>query len=110
MKLLRQVVTVLVAVVVLLSGSFGQHFTKTYAVDYSGSKASFTGARDRYRAGERVRLKTPMMTDSTVTFTVDGQPVPLKCDEGCFVIEFTMPEHDIVVDYSVVNDMIYRGE
>ena len=41
------------AVMLGLSGCFG----KKYKVDYCGQKGSFEGAKDSYRAGERVELR-----------------------------------------------------
>ena len=68
-----------------LSGCFG----KKYKVDYCGQKGSFEGAKDSYRAGERVELRfSHIATDTDYYFYVDGQRVKpdYDSDRHCYVI------------------------
>ena len=72
---------------------------KTYRVDYSGSKGCFKNARDGYRAGQKVRLiYFDIATDTSYTFYVDGERVSPGYENDCYVLEFVMPEHDVVID------------
>ena len=92
-----------------LSGCFG----KKYKVDYCGQKGSFEGAKDSYRAGERVELRfSHIATDTDYYFYVDGQRVNpgYDSDRHCYVISFTMPEQDVTVKYSSKNTMLYEPE
>ena len=97
------------AVMLGLSGCFG----KKYKVDYCGQKGSFEGAKDSYRAGERVELRfSHIATDTDYYFYVDGQRVNpgYDSDRHCYVISFTMPEQDVTVKYSSKNTMLYEPE
>ena len=92
-----------------LSGCFG----KKYNVDYCGQKSAFEGAKDSYRAGERVELRfCHIATDTDYYFYVDGQRVNpgYDSDRHCYVIGFTMPEHGVTVNYSSKNSMVYEPE
>ena len=92
-----------------LSGCFG----KKYKVDYCGQKGSFEGAKDSYRAGERVELRfSHIATDTDYYFYVDGQRVNpgYDSDRHCYVISFTMPEQGVTVKYSSKNTMLYEPE
>lgn len=83
-------------------------FGKKYKVDYNGQKDWFRGAKDSYRAGERVRLIYDMIaTDTNYTFTVDGAYFSPKYVDNSFVIEFDMPAHDVSIRVTWVNSMTY---
>ena len=48
-----------------------------------------------------------MATDTDYRFYLDYEPVNFTYDERKgFVIEFTMPEHDVTLDFSSVNSML----
>lgn len=97
------------AVMFGLSGCFG----KKYIVDYCGQKSSFEGAKDSYRAGQRVELRFEYIaTDTDYYFYVDGQRVNPDYDSngGGYIISFTMPERDITVNYTSKNTMVYEPE
>ena len=84
-------------------------FEKKYKVDYNGQKESFTGAKDSYKAGEEVRICYNFIaTDTDYSFIVDGKEIhpDYNVEEG-FVISFTMPEHDVSVEVSSRNSMLF---
>lgn len=79
---------------------------KTYRVDYSGSKSDFKNARDRYRAGQKVRLIYYIIaTDTDYSFYVDGERVSPGYENDCYILEFVMPEHDVVINVESRNSM-----
>ena len=86
--------------------------TKKYNVDYCGGKDMFQNAKSAYREGKKVTLYfDEIATDTSYTFYVDGETVSPLYEEGKgFVIEFTMPDHDITIDYDMRNDMEYDPE
>ena len=67
---------------------------QTYKIDFGGS---FRDERDEYAAGEKVRIKVPLATDTDYSFRVDGEYVmPEYSSNGAYLIyEFTMPDHDV---------------
>ncbi len=84
-----------------------------YRVDYCGSKFCYTNAKDYYRAGEKVELNFDLIaTDTDYTFYLDGSTEGLDVQgEGySFMIRFTMPEHDVKLEYTCVNSMCYVPE
>lgn len=97
---------------VMLMGLFGCTGAK-YHVDYHGQKSLFHGAKDSYRAGQKVTLKYgPIATDTDYSFYVDGESVNADFDQKSYryVITFTMPNHDIEVYCSSRNSMVYIEE
>ena len=82
-----------------------------YRVDYDGQKESFKGAKDEYRAGEKVRICYNFIaTDTDYHFNVEGAEFKCTYEEGDgFVITFTMPEHDVKVTVDSVNSMVAYG-
>ena len=76
-----------------------------YKIDYCGNKQFFDGAKNSYRAGKRVRMYYSMIaTDTTYDFFVDGKQYnPDFDDDKGFIIEFTMPSHNITVDVKTKN-------
>lgn len=79
---------------------------KKYRVNYDGAKSSFIGAKDKYRAGEKVKLYYMLATDTDYTFLLDGERINVGYDEekGA-VIEFTMPERDVTLSVESKNSM-----
>ena len=79
---------------------------QTYKIDFGGS---FRDERDEYAAGETVRIKVPLATDTDYSFRVDGEYVmPEYSSNGAYLIyEFTMPDHDVKVEFSSRNSMVY---
>ena len=80
-----------------------------YNVDYDGAKSSFDNARDSYRAGKKVTLYYSLIaTDTDYSFYIDGERINPGYDESKgYIIEFTMPEHDITVSVESHNSMEY---
>ena len=78
-----------------------------YKVDYCGGEFAYANAEESYRAGTEVRLIFELIaTDTDYYFYLDGQPVDVTYENNCYVITFTMPEHDVVLDYTMVNSML----
>lgn len=82
-------------------------FTKKYKVDYCGKKFAYLDAKDSYRAGEKVTLYFHMIaTDTDYTFTLDGRSIQVGYDNSKgFIIEFIMPDHDVVLRCDSRNTM-----
>ncbi len=70
---------------------------ETYKVDYNGQKSFYKHARNSYRAGEKVKVYYYMIaTDTDYSFYLDDEFLSCKYnDSKGFVIEFTMPDHDV---------------
>ena len=81
---------------------------KRYKVDYDGSKDWFKGAKDSYRAGERVRVCYNMIaTDTSYYFYLDDVQInPEYDDRDGYIITFIMPEHDVKLTVTHRNTMI----
>ena len=97
----------------LLLGSFPFIFSgcnaKKYNVDYCGAKGCYSNAKDSYKAGTKVTLYFELIaTDTDYSFTLDGEPVDWTFDnEKGFVIEFTMPEHNVKLECHTRNSMTF---
>lgn len=92
----RILIAALLLTMLLPVGCGGQK----YAVDYIGKKDVFLDAKERYSAGEQVQLKTYAVMDASPKVTVDGERLsPEVVDYTYLVYTFTMPEHDVKVDY-----------
>ena len=65
-------------------------------------------APTKAREGERVRIYFPLVaTDTNYTFYIDGlQTFPDYTHETGYIIEFTMPDHDVVISYNERNTML----
>ena len=87
-----------------LSGCFG----KKYNVDYNGNKELFPGAKDAYRAGESVKLNyKSIVSESNNSFFLNGKTIKADFEEGKgYVIAFTMPENDIVINVDAQNSTV----
>ncbi len=85
---------------------------KKYNADYGKQKQFYKGAKDKYRAGEKVRLYYDMIaTDTNYTFYIDGKIINHGYDDkNGFVIEFTMPEHDIKIECTHKNTMVIEAD
>ena len=83
---------------------------RRYSVDYCGRKFAYQGAKDSYRAGEKVVLFCSMVaTDTDYSFTLDGEYLPFdyQVTKG-FRIEFTMPDHDVKQKCFMKNSMVHE--
>jgi hypothetical protein len=72
----------------------------------------FEGVRRSYPEGAQVCIWFSLIaTDTDYRFTVDGEPAPLRYDDKKgYVIEFTMPDHDVTVEVDSRNSMVYEPE
>lgn len=89
---------------------FSGCFSAKYRVDYNGSKESFVNAKDAYKAGTKVTLYYDIIaTDTDYTFYLDDEPVNVgyREDKG-YILEFTMPEHDVSIKVAARNSMEYE--
>lgn len=79
-----------------------------YQVDYCGAKGCYSNAKDSYRAGSEVTLYFELVaTDTDYSFLLDGEPVHYTYDDQKgFVIQFTMPDHDVKLEYNAYNSML----
>lgn len=84
-------------------------FAKKYSVDYCGQKDSYRGAKDSYRAGEKVELYFWLIaTDTDYSFFLDDERISPDYDSeggGQYIIRFTMPEHDVKLNWTSKNSM-----
>ena len=88
-----------------LSGCFGEK----YKVNCD---ESFKGCKGLYSAGAKVTLYyDAIATDTNYSFFVDGESYNAQYsnDKG-YIIEFTMPDHDVEVRVEAKNSMIYVSE
>lgn len=101
----------LISTAIFLAGSISFLFsgckTEKYNIDYCGSKYCYSNAKDSYKAGSKVTLYFELIaTDTDYSFTLDGKPLNWSYDEKKgFVIEFTMPEHDVKLECHSKNSM-----
>lgn len=91
----------------LLAGLTGCSGSKKYQVDYCGAEFLYSNAKDSYRAGTTVTLYFELIaTDTDYSFFLDGEPVQFTYDQKKgFIITFTMPEHDVKLEYNTVASM-----
>ena len=87
-----------------LTGCFG----KRYTIDFCGGDGLYEGAKKSYRAGQTVKFTFPyVLTDTDYRFYMDGEPYyDFEYDDmKGFVFKFTMPDHDITLDFTTINSM-----
>ena len=86
--------------------------SSSYKVDYDGGKHHFLGAKDTYRAGERVTLYFPMVaTDTDYSFHLEGAELDVSwTDLLGYRLRFTMPNHDVKLTCETRNSMEYIPE
>jgi len=79
-----------------------------YKLDFAGQESDFKGAKSAYKEGEKVTLYFPFIaTDTDYSFFVDGERINPGYEESKgYVIEFTMPAHNVTVGYSSVNSTL----
>lgn len=108
MKQITLIAILALLLLLLLTGCAGGG---KYQVDYCGGKAAYTNAKDAYRAGAAVKLYYDLIaTDTDYRFLLDGESIPFSYDEKKgYVIEFTMPAHDVKLECETVNSMEPAG-
>ncbi len=79
-----------------------------YAVDYGGQKDSYTGAKDSYAAGSKVKMYYSVIgTDTDYSFYLDGEKLNCLYKEGKgYEVSFTMPAHDVRLECRAYNSML----
>ena len=86
---------------------------KKYKVDYGEDLEDFEGAKQEYRAGEKVRIcfkDEAIGTDTDYSFYLDGERLDTGYQSGKgYVIEFTMPEHDVRLTVNAASSMYPDG-
>lgn len=80
-----------------------------YKVDLDGADFCYEGVKKSYRAGEEVTLYyTLIATDTDYSFALDGESINFDYDDRKgFVIQFTMPEHDVTLTCNSQSSMTY---
>lgn len=108
---MKQITLMAMLVLLLLPLLTGCAGGEKYQVDYCGQKDCYTNAKDAYRAGAAVKLYYDLIaTDTDYRFLLDGEPVPFSYDEKKgYVIEFTMPAHDVKLECETTNSMVPVG-
>ena len=107
-KILLLIITVVVLVVSVMS--FLYFMKPKYKVDYNGEKEHYSGAKDYYRAGQKVTVYFNFVgTDTDYTFYLNGEEINANYDyKKGFKISFIMPNEDVTLSYDEVRSMI-RG-
>lgn len=82
---------------------------KLYKVDLCGREYDYEDPKTEYAAGDTVRLHFDVVaTDTDYNFFLDDESIEFKVEyDGVngFYIIFTMPDHDVKVDYRSRNTM-----
>lgn len=80
---------------------------KFYQVDYCGEQGFYENAKDSYREGERVILKYGLIaTDTNYSFYMDDELVDYDYEDGAYILQFIMPDHDIKLECRTTNTMV----
>ena len=112
MKKLSIVLILLLALVLSSCGKKVETTEETatkYSVDYCGSRECYTGAKGSYLPGKEVKIYYDykmISTDTNYTFYLDDKPLSAIYEDGKgFLIEFTMPDHDVKLEVKTDNSM-----
>jgi len=76
-----------------------------YKVNCDGA---FSGLKSSYFAGQTVRFRVPVATDTNFNLYVDGEYQSFDSveNDSMFIYKFRMPAHDITITFSSVNTML----
>lgn len=79
-----------------------------YSIEYD-SKNLYTGAKNSYKAGQKVTLHFPFVaTDTSYGFYLNGMPIDATySDMGGYKLSFVMPPYDAKLECVTRNDMVY---
>jgi len=82
--------------------------TDVYTIEYD-SKDLYSGAKDSYKAGQKVTLHFPYVaTDTSYRFYLSGKAIDATySDLGGYKLEFVMPPYDAKLECVTKNDMVY---
>ena len=77
-----------------------------YKVIYD--QIAFNSDRTEYAPGENVEVRFIMvMTDVSTSFHLDVDEYTRTYENGCYVLRFVMPEHDVNISASMKSVMTY---
>lgn len=102
-----------ILMLLVISGiCFIRRLGESYTIDYCGEKECYEGAKNSYPAGTKVKLYYGLIaTDTDYSFYLDEQPLQYEYDsEKGFIIQFTMPNHDVKLECVTNNSMISTWE
>lgn len=98
MRVKRLAAIVLALLMLLLMPACKQKPTYRVIVE----NGAFIDLKDRYAAGEEVRLKTYIVYDASPTVTADGERLSPELEGNAYLVyPFIMPAHDVTVSYSL---------
>ncbi len=104
-------IAIIIAVVIFVGcGAFALNSCggEKYKMEYD-SKGLYRGAKDSYKAGQKVTLRFPYVaTDTSYRFYLNGKAIDATySDFGGYKLEFVMPPYDAKLECVTRNDMVY---
>ena len=111
MKKTMKIIVIIAAVAVGVAALFGalsSSGNEKYKMEYD-SKDLYRGAKDSYKAGQKVTLRFPYVaTDTSYSFYLNGKAIDnTYSDLGGYKLEFVMPPYDAKLECVTKNDMVY---
>ena len=111
MKKAMKIIVIIAAVAVgvaTLIGTLSSSDGEKYKMEYD-SKGLYRGAKDSYKAGQKVTLRFPYVaTDTSYSFYLNGKAIDKTySDLGGYKLEFVMPPYDAKLECVTRNDMGY---
>lgn len=77
-----------------------------YKVDYCGGQDFYENAKETYKEGEKVTLKYGhIAADTAYRFYLDNEEIDYEYKDEAFILQFTMPGHDIKLECRMSNPM-----
>ena len=91
------------------AGLSGCTSAPVYHIDYNGEEFCYEKAPTDFRAGDKVKLYyTLIATDTDYAFYLDDERIHPDYDwQKGFIIEFTMPDHDVSLRVESYNLMVF---
>jgi len=104
-KAIVSIVCLTIIVMLFAAGCGGN--TPMYKIDPGENGMFFEGIKSGYKAGEEAEIYyTLIASDTDYSFFIDGEPMHFTYEDGKgMVIRFTMPDHDVKLEYEVKNSM-----
>ena len=111
MKKTMKIIVIIAAVAVGVAALFGalsSSGNEKYKMEYD-SKDLYRGAKDSYKAGQKVTLRFPYVaSDTSYRFYLSGKAIDATySDLGGYKLEFVMPPYDAKLECVTKNDMMY---
>ena len=112
MKKTMKIIVIIAAVAVGVAALFGALYSsgnEKYKMEYD-SKDLYRGAKDSYKAGQKVTLRFPYVaSDTSYRFYLSGKAIDATySDLGGYKLEFVMPPYDAKLECVSRNDMMYN--